>query len=70
LTGHLVVEGLGEQFRVPTNVSDPEETLEQEVARGESERTPLLVLGGVWLVVAFGFALALAIAVAAYLLAR
>jgi hypothetical protein len=51
-------------------MTDPHENFEQEVARGTSERTPFLALGGVAVTIAGGFAIAIAIAVAAYLLAR
>ena len=43
--------------------------VEQEVARGESERTPVFVLGGVTLAIAALFAIALLIVVLVYLLA-
>jgi hypothetical protein len=47
-----------------------EQGVEQEVARGASERTPVFLLSGVTLAIACVFAAAVAIAVAAYLLAR
>jgi len=43
--------------------------VEQEVARGESERTPLLLLGGVALAVAVMFAVAFLIVFLVWLLA-
>ena len=49
---------------------DHDQDVEQEVARGESERTPAFVIGGVALIIACLFAVAVAAAVIAYLLAR
>ena len=44
--------------------------VEQEVARGASERTPALLIGGVTLLIGLLFVVALAVAVIAYILAR
>lgn len=52
------------------HADDDTRSLEQELAAGESEATPLIALGSVILVIAALFAVALALAVVAYLLAR
>ena len=51
-------------------MAEHHEDLEQELARGESTRSPFLALSGVVLMIGAGFALALAVAIAAYVLAR
>jgi hypothetical protein len=52
------------------HADDDTRSLEQELAAGESEATPFLALGSVILVIAALFAVALTLAVVAYLLAR
>lgn len=48
---------------------DPTRDVEQELASGQSEATPFLAISSVTLVVAALFAVALALAVVAYVLA-
>ena len=48
---------------------DDTRTVEQEVAAGQSEATPLVAIGSVVLVIAALFAVALTFAVLAYVLA-
>ena len=51
------------------HTDDDTRTLEQEVAAGENEATPFIALGSVIVVIATLFAVALALAVVAYVLA-
>jgi hypothetical protein len=44
--------------------------LEHEADEGESERTPAILLGGVWIVAAIAVGILLVIAFAAYYLAK
>ena len=51
------------------HTDDDTRSVEQEVAAGQSEATPLVAIGSVVLIVAALFAVALTLAVLAYLLA-
>ena len=59
--------GAGYHHRVRTD--DDSRSVEQELAAGESEATPVLAIGSVIVIVATLFAIALTLAVAAYVLA-
>lgn len=50
-------------------IDDDNRSLEQELAAGESEATPVIAIGSVIAIVATLFAIALALAVVAYVLA-
>ena len=51
------------------SIDDETRSIEQEVAAGQSEKTPVIALGSVIVAIGVLFALALTLAVIAYMLA-